>query len=84
MNTYGCGSDNESVIEDDEYSNGKLCNPVGSCLDATAGGKRRSKTRKYKHRKLHKSVRKYQFKKQKSKTTRNNSKRGSRSKSRKI
>jgi hypothetical protein len=84
MNTYGCGSDNERVIEEDEYSNGKLCNPVGSCLDATAGGKRRSKTRKYKHRKLHKSVRKYQFKKQKSKTTRNNSKRGSRSKSRKI
>jgi len=84
MNTYGCGSDNERVIEEDEYSNGNLCSPVGSCLDEPTGGKRRSKTRKYKHRKLHKSVRKYQFKKQKSKTTRNKSKRGSRSKSRKI
>jgi hypothetical protein len=84
MNTYGCGSDNKRVIEEDEYSNGNLCSPVGSCLDATAGGKRRSKTRKYKHRNLHKSVRKYQFKKLKSKTTRNKSKRESRSKSRKI
>lgn len=84
MNTYGCGSDNERVIEEDEYNNGNLCSPVGSCLDEPTGGKRRSKTRKYKHRKLHKSVRKYQFKKQKSKTTRNKSKRGSRSKSRKI
>ena len=32
--------------------------------------------RKYKHRKLHKSIRKYQFKKQKIETTRNKSKRG--------
>ena len=84
MNTYGCGSDDKSVIENDEYSNGDLCTPVGSCQEAAAGGKRRIKTRKYKHRKLHKSIRKYQFKKQKSKTTRNKSKRGTRSKSRKI
>jgi hypothetical protein len=84
MNTYGCGSDDKRVIENDEYSNGDLCSPVGSCQGADVGGKRRTSTRKYKHRKLHKSIRKYQFKKQKSKTTRNKSKRGIRSKSRKI
>jgi hypothetical protein len=84
MNTYGCGSDNKRVIEDDEYSNGNLCRPFGSCLDATAGGKRRSKTRKYKHRNLYKSKRNYKFEKRKNKTTRNKSNKSGRRKSRKI
>jgi hypothetical protein len=84
MNTYGCGSDDERVIEEDEYGNGELCRPVGSCLDATSGGKRRINTRKYKHRKMHKSIRKHKSKQRKSKTIRNKSKRGSRGKSRKM
>jgi hypothetical protein len=84
MNTYGCGSDDKRVIEEDEYGNGDLCRPVGSCLDATTGGKRRVKTRKYNSLKLHKSKSKCKPKQRKNKTGKKKSNKGGRRKTKKI